>query len=88
MQLIVLSVLIIGIAMLGMSIGVLLSNRCLRGSCGGPDVRSDLTGNLWPAPPAPVVPARRTKNDPSRSLRGRTLLSRVQESYPGIGWRF
>jgi len=38
MQLIVLSVLVIGIAMLGMSIGVLLSNRCLRGSCGGPDV--------------------------------------------------
>ncbi len=38
MQLFVLSALVIGIAMLGMSIGVLLSNRCLRGSCGGPDV--------------------------------------------------
>ena len=38
MQLIVLSALIVGLAMLGMAVGVLLSNRCLRGSCGGPDV--------------------------------------------------
>ena len=38
MQLFLLAALFIGIAMLGMSIGVLLSNRCLRGSCGGPGV--------------------------------------------------
>ena len=38
MQLFALSAVVIGIAMLGMSIGVLVSNRCLRGSCGGPDV--------------------------------------------------
>lgn len=38
MQLFVLSAIVIGIAMLGMAIGVLLSNRCLRGSCGGPEV--------------------------------------------------
>ena len=38
MQLFVLSAVVIGIAMLGLSVGVLLSNRCLRGSCGGPDV--------------------------------------------------
>ena len=38
MQLFVLSAIVIAIAMLGMSIGVLVSNRCLRGSCGGPDV--------------------------------------------------
>ncbi|MGB5294086.1 MAG: hypothetical protein WBP34_03955 [Thermoanaerobaculia bacterium] len=38
MQLFVLSAVVIGIAMSGMAIGVLLSNRCLRGSCGGPDV--------------------------------------------------
>lgn len=38
MQLFVLSAVVIGLAMLGMAIGVLLSNRCLRGSCGGPDV--------------------------------------------------
>ena len=38
MQLFFLSALVIGIAMLGMSIGVLVSNRCLHGSCGGPDV--------------------------------------------------
>ena len=31
----VLTVLIIGIAMLVMSVGVLFSNRCLNGSCGG-----------------------------------------------------
>ena len=38
MQLFVLSAVVIGIAMLGMAVGVLLSNRCLRGSCGGPEV--------------------------------------------------
>jgi len=38
MQLFILSAVVIGVAMLGMSVGVLLSNRCLRGSCGGPDV--------------------------------------------------
>lgn len=38
MQLFVLSAVIIALAMLGMAVGVLLSNRCLRGSCGGPDV--------------------------------------------------
>ena len=31
----VLTVLLIGIAMLVMSVGVLFSNRCLNGSCGG-----------------------------------------------------
>ncbi len=29
---------VFGTAMLGMSIGVIFSNRVLRGSCGGPDV--------------------------------------------------
>lgn len=29
------TVLIIGLAMLVMAVGVLFSNRCLRGSCGG-----------------------------------------------------
>ncbi len=29
------TVLFIGLAMLAMAVGVLLSNRCLRGSCGG-----------------------------------------------------
>jgi len=38
MQLFILSAVVIAVAMLGMSVGVLLSNRCLRGSCGGPDV--------------------------------------------------
>jgi hypothetical protein len=38
MQLFFLSAVIIALAMAGMAVGVLLSNRCLRGSCGGPDV--------------------------------------------------
>ena len=38
MQLFLLSAVIIALAMAGMAVGVLLSNRCLRGSSGGPDV--------------------------------------------------
>ena len=33
-----LAIAVIAIAMLAMGVGVMLSNRCLRGSCGGPDV--------------------------------------------------
>jgi hypothetical protein len=33
-----LSVAFIAIAMLAMAVGVIFSNRCLRGSCGGPEV--------------------------------------------------
>jgi hypothetical protein len=32
-----LSLAIIGVAMFAMAIGVIFSNRCLRGSCGGPN---------------------------------------------------
>ncbi len=38
MTLFLLTVLLIGVAMLIMAVGVVFSNRCLRGSCGGPDV--------------------------------------------------
>ena len=38
MGLIVITAIVIGIVMVAMSVGVLFSNRCLRGSCGGPDV--------------------------------------------------
>lgn len=38
MELILISAFIIGAAMIAMAVGVLFSNRCLRGSCGGPDV--------------------------------------------------
>lgn len=38
MTLLLLTVAGIGLAMLAMAVGVLLSRRCLRGSCGGPDV--------------------------------------------------
>jgi hypothetical protein len=30
---------IIGIAVLGMALGAMTTGRCLRGSCGGPEVR-------------------------------------------------
>lgn len=38
MELILISAFVIGAAMVAMAVGVLFSNRCLRGSCGGPDV--------------------------------------------------
>ena len=38
MLLIVVTIVIIAILMAGMSIGYILQGRCLRGSCGGPDV--------------------------------------------------
>jgi hypothetical protein len=38
MTVFVLSVAIIAVAMLAMAVGVIFSNRCLRGSCGGPEL--------------------------------------------------
>lgn len=38
MALVLLTIGVIAVAMLAMAVGVLLSNRCLRGSCGGPEV--------------------------------------------------
>ena len=38
MGLLLLTIGVFAVAMLVMGVGVLLSNRCLRGSCGGPDV--------------------------------------------------
>ena len=43
--LIVLSILIFALALVGMAIGVILSNRCLRGSCGGMAGRQDAADN-------------------------------------------
>ncbi|SVA46332.1 uncharacterized protein METZ01_LOCUS99186 [marine metagenome] len=40
MVIFLLTTLVIGAAMLVMAVGVLLSNRCLRGSCGGPEFLS------------------------------------------------
>ena len=37
MTVFLLTAVFIGIAMLAMSVGIIFSNRCLRGSCGGPD---------------------------------------------------
>jgi len=38
MGLVILTVVFIGAAMAIMAVGVILSGRCLRGSCGGPDI--------------------------------------------------
>ena len=38
MSVIFLAIAVIAIAMLAMGVGVVFSNRCLRGSCGGPEV--------------------------------------------------
>jgi hypothetical protein len=38
MGVILLAIVAIGLVMLAMAVGVLLSGRCLRGSCGGPAV--------------------------------------------------
>lgn len=38
MGIILLAIVGIAIVMLAMSVGVLLSGRCLRGSCGGPEL--------------------------------------------------
>jgi len=38
MVVVLLSVVVVAVVMAAMAVGVLLSNRCLRGSCGGPEV--------------------------------------------------
>ena len=38
MMLVVLTTVLIGLAMAAMAVGVVFSNRCLRGSCGGPEL--------------------------------------------------
>lgn len=38
MELILITALFVGTAMAFMAVGVIFGNRCLRGSCGGPDV--------------------------------------------------
>jgi hypothetical protein len=38
MALILLTIVVMSLAMLCMAVGAIFSNRCLRGSCGGPEV--------------------------------------------------
>jgi hypothetical protein len=38
MVLILLTIALVALVMLAMGVGAIFSNRCLRGSCGGPDV--------------------------------------------------
>lgn len=38
MGLILLTIVVVGLVMLVMAVGAIFSNRCLRGSCGGPTV--------------------------------------------------
>lgn len=37
-MLVLLATVVIGVAMLAMGVGAIFSKRCLRGSCGGPEV--------------------------------------------------
>ncbi len=56
MELVLLTSLFIGAAMLAMAVGVVFGNRCLRGSCGGPEVLGPdgepLTCNACPHRPS------------------------------------
>jgi len=69
MTLFLLTALVIGISMAIMAVGVVFSNRCLRGSCGGPDVlgpdgeplscetcprRREVADGAHPVPPASI----------------------------------
>jgi hypothetical protein len=45
MKLFVISALVFGIALLGMSVGVIFGNRRIRGSCGGVSGLRDAQGN-------------------------------------------
>ena len=38
MEIVLLVTVIMGVAMTLMAVGIIFGNRCLRGSCGGPDV--------------------------------------------------
>lgn len=38
MMLLLLTVVLMALVMAAMAVGVILSNRCLRGSCGGPEI--------------------------------------------------
>lgn len=38
LEILLLTVIVVALAMLAMGIGTIASNRCLRGSCGGPEV--------------------------------------------------
>jgi hypothetical protein len=38
MGLILLTIVVVAVTMVAMAVGSILSNRCLRGSCGGPEV--------------------------------------------------
>ncbi len=39
MGIVLLTIAVFGMAMLAMAVGVIFSNRCLHGSCGGPEVK-------------------------------------------------
>ncbi len=52
MALLLLTAVAIGAAMLVMGVGVLFGNRCLRGSCGGPEVLGP-DGELLTCPTCP-----------------------------------
>lgn len=60
MTVFVLSAVIVGLAMLIMSVGLIFGNRCLRGSCGGPEAIGPDGEPLT----CPTCPNRRTDRRP------------------------
>lgn len=55
MGLILLTIIVVALAMLSMAVGAIFSNRCLRGSCGGPDVLGP-NGELLTCDTCPLRP--------------------------------
>lgn len=64
--LLLLALAVIGIAVLGMALGVMTTGRCLRGSCGGAEVRLANGSSLSCADCPNRKPARRV-DPPSRA---------------------
>lgn len=46
MKIVMLTILFFGIAMAIMAVGLVITGKCLRGSCGGPEVRDEKTGQV------------------------------------------
>ena len=66
------SVVLVGASVAAMAIGVMFRRPCLRGSCGGPEVKT-AGGESFPAPPAPTARAStRPARPDDRSRRGFT----------------
>jgi len=68
-----LAVVVIALAMLGMAVGAIFTNRCLRGSCGGPEMldKSGDALNCDACPHRSTAPSHQAPAGPHRT-RART----------------